>query len=112
MLALAFAVMFTLTGLVNGQAQATAADLTGTVTDPNGAVVSGATVRAKNNATGLSRTTTSSSDGSYSLIGLPAGEYEVSAEAGSFKRTVISPVKLTVGQSAELTIKLEIRRLI
>lgn len=108
MLALAFAVMFTLTGLVNGQAQATAADLTGTVTDPNGAVVSGATVRAKNNATGLSRTTTSSSDGSYSLIGLPAGEYEVSAEAGSFKRTVISPVKLTVGQSAELTIKLEI----
>ena len=88
------------------QTEATAADLTGTITDPNGAVVAGATVTAKNAAIGISRTVTSNGDGTYQFIGLPPGEYEVAAEAASFKKVVISPVKLTVGQSADLTIKL------
>lgn len=90
------------------QAQATAADLYGTVVDPNDAVVAGATVTANSSATGISRTTTSGDDGAYTFIGLPPGEYEISAEAPTFKKVVISPVRLTVGQSAELRIKLEI----
>lgn len=90
------------------QAQATAADLTGTVVDPNGAVVSGATVTAKNIATGIERTTTSDEDGVYKLINLPPGEYEVTAEASTFKKVSVSPVRLTVGQSAELKITMEI----
>jgi hypothetical protein len=90
------------------QTQSTAADLAGTVTDPNGAVVGGATVTAKSTATGISRTVTSDPDGSYRLIGLPPGDYEITAEAATFKKVVISPVKLTVGQSAELGIRLEI----
>jgi hypothetical protein len=90
------------------QAQATAADLTGTVVDPNGAVVPGATVTAKNLSTGITRSVTANDQGEYQLIGLSPGEYEVSAEAASFKKTVISPVKLTVGQSAELAVKLEV----
>lgn len=90
------------------QAQATAADLVGTVTDPNGAVVAGATVTAKSNATGISRTVTSGADGSYKIIGLPPGDYEITTEAPTFKKVVISPVKLTVGQRAELGIKMEI----
>ena len=90
------------------QTQSTAADLAGTVTDPNGAVVGGATVTAKSTATGISRTVTSGPDGSYQLIGLPPGDYEITAEAATFKKVVISPVKLTVGQAAELGIKLEI----
>jgi hypothetical protein len=91
-----------------GQAQASAADLSGTVVDPNGAVVAGATVTAKNLATGISRTVTANDAGEYKLIGLPPGEYEVTSEGTGFKKTVISPVKLTVGQSAELAVKLEI----
>lgn len=90
------------------QAQATAADLSGTVLDPNGAVIPGATVTARNLSTGVSRTTTTGSDGTYRLIALPPGEYEVSAEADTFKRVAISPVRLTVGQSAELRINMEI----
>lgn len=90
------------------QAQVSTADLGGTVTDPNGAVVVGATVTAKNSATGFSRTVTANDGGEYQIIGLPPGDYEVSAEAANFKKTVISPVKLTVGQSAQLAIKLEI----
>jgi len=91
-----------------GQAQSTAADLSGTVTDPNGAVVAGASVTAKSLTTGAKRTVTSSSDGAYQFIGLPADDYEITAEASTFKKSVISPVKLTVGQSADLTVKLEI----
>lgn len=90
------------------QAQANAADLSGTVVDPTGAVVSGATIHAKVVGTGISRTVTADSQGNYQLIGLPPGEYEITAEAATFKKVVISGVRLTVGQSADLTIKLEI----
>jgi len=90
------------------QSQAAAADLSGTVTDPNGAFVSGATVQADGIGTGISRTVTTNEDGVFQLIGLPPGQYAISAEAASFKKIVISPVRLTVGQSAELTIKLEL----
>ncbi len=91
-----------------GQSQAAAADLSGTVVDPTGAVVAGATVHAKSMTNGITRTVTANSEGNYQFIGLPPGDYEVSADAATFKKVVISPVKLTVGQSADLTIKLEL----
>lgn len=90
------------------QAQATAADLSGTVVDPSGAVVAGATVSAKNLSTNVGRTVVSGPDGDYQFIGLPPGEYEITAQAATFKKVVISPIKLTVGQSADLQIKLEV----
>jgi Carboxypeptidase regulatory-like domain/TonB dependent receptor len=90
------------------QSQANAADLTGKVVDPNGANVPGATVTAKNSATGISRTVTTDADGEYQIIALPPGNYEVTAEAKTFKKIKISPVTLTVGQSASLEIKLEV----
>jgi hypothetical protein len=93
---------------VIAQSQANAADLTGTVVDPSGAVVAGATVTARNTGTGIERTTTSGDDGTYSLIGLPPGEYDVTAEAATFKRVSITGVRLTVGQAAELRISMEI----
>jgi hypothetical protein len=92
----------------SGQAQANAADLTGTVTDPNGAVVPGATVTARNLSTNVTRSTVTNDSGVYRLIALPPGEYEVSAEAATFRRVEISPVRLTVGQSADLGISMEV----
>ena len=90
------------------QAATSASDLSGIVSDPNGAVVAGATVTARNSATGFSRNVTTGSDGTYTFIGLPPGNYEVTAEAPTFKKTVISPVALTVGLVAQLPIKMEI----
>ena len=92
----------------SAQSQAAAADLAGNVVDSAGASVSGATVQVKGIGTGISRTVSTNDDGNYQIIGLPPGDYEVTAEASNFKKIVISPVKLTVGQSAELTIKLEV----
>jgi hypothetical protein len=94
--------------LASAQSQSSAADLTGTVVDPNGAVVAGATITARNKATGIERTATSSDDGSYRLIGLPPGEYDVTSEAATFKKVSITGVRLTVGQAAELRISMEI----
>lgn len=101
-------IMIFSTAAIFAQAQVSTADLTGTVVDPNGAVVSGATVTARSSATGITRTVTANDSGEYSIIGLPPGDYEVTAEAATFKKTVISPVKLTVGQAAALEIKLEL----
>ncbi|MGI8555341.1 MAG: TonB-dependent receptor domain-containing protein, partial [Pyrinomonadaceae bacterium] len=90
------------------QAQVSSADLSGTILDQTDAVVAGATVTAKNSSTGISRTVTANDSGEYKILGLPPGNYEITAEAKSFKKNVISPIKLTVGQRAELPIKLEI----
>ena len=57
----------------------TSGALSGTVRDASGATVSGATVTITSQATGTSRTLTSSSSGGYRATGLPAGRYDVSA---------------------------------
>ncbi|MGE3465904.1 MAG: TonB-dependent receptor [Pyrinomonadaceae bacterium] len=107
-IAVLLAAMTVLAGSALTQSQATAADLSGTVTDPTGAVVAGATIIAKGVGTGISRTSTSDSAGGFQFIGLPPGTYELTAEAPTFKKSVLSGVKLTVGQTAELTIQLEV----
>lgn len=90
------------------QAQSSAADLRGVVRDPQGASVVGATVTARNKATNASRTVTTTDDGSYQIVNLIPGDYEVTVEAGGFKRAVIPSVVLTVGQRADLDVPLEI----
>jgi hypothetical protein len=100
------AILFSVSGFA--QSQSNAADLSGTVVDPSGAVVAGATVTARGTNTGFTRTAVSDSQGGYSLIALPPGSYDVTAEAATFKRVVISGIRLTVGQAAELTIRMEV----
>jgi hypothetical protein len=94
-----------------GQAQSNAADLQGTVKDSTGALVANASVTARNPATNISRTTTSNDEGFYRLINLPPGDYEVTVEAPTFKKTVLPKVTVTVGQAAEVNITLELGQL-
>jgi hypothetical protein len=68
----------------------------GTVTDPQGAVVSGAKVTVKNVNTGLVRDTTTSADGSYSLPELPTGTYSVTVSQGGFQTSVTNEVPVAV----------------
>ena len=87
-------------------------DLTGTVTDPSGAVVPNATVVLKNNATGATHTTTTTSSGAYRFSLLPPGSYTVSASAQGFSKAeemtsvnvgqaTVANVKLAVGSSSQ-----------
>src|SRR5215831_10704534 len=73
-------------------------DLTGTVTDPSGAVVPGATVTLKSDSTGATRTTTSNSNGSYRFSLLQPGNYTVTAEASGFSKAQ-STASIAAGQA-------------
>ena len=59
------------------QARLTGADLQGTIRDESGAVVPGATVRATDLATNVSRTAVSDGKGSYYVGALPPGTYRI-----------------------------------
>src|SRR5437867_2914135 len=68
----------------------------GTVTDPQGAVVAGATVNVRNVNTGLERSTATSVDGSYSVPELPIGTYSVTATQSGFQTSVTKNVVVDV----------------
>jgi hypothetical protein len=95
-------------GAAMSQAQSNAADLQGTVRDPQGAVVAGATVTARNTATNGLRDAMTNDDGFYKIVSLSPGEYEVTVKAPNYKTAVIQSVRLTVGQTANQDIPLEV----
>src|SRR5438034_3074565 len=78
----------------------------GTVTDPQGAVVSGAKVTVRNVNTGLERTTQTSADGSYSVPELPVGTYNVSVNQSGFQTSSITAVALEVAAEKRVDIAL------
>lgn len=82
----------TLTALVQAQY---GASLQGTVTDKSGAVVASAAVTITNQATGVSRSTTTGDSGFYHIAGLPPGKYTVAVEAPSFKKSSTPDVVVT-----------------
>ncbi len=84
------------------------ATLRGTVTDPQGAVLSGATVTATNPATGLTKTTKTGPEGSYQIPALPPGAYSVTFESQGFGKTVVKGVQLSVGQSVSYDVHLKL----
>lgn len=81
------AVAFALFAIPNAFAQSTGG-LTGTVSDINGAVIQGASVTVKNNATSFSRTAVTNDEGRWSLTLLPVGTYDISYEKEGFKKSV------------------------
>jgi hypothetical protein len=82
-------------------------DLTGTVTDPSGAVVSGATVNIKSDATGATRTTTTNSNGAYRFSLLQPGSYTVTATASGFSKAQ-SMATVAIGQATIADVKLAV----
>src|SRR5258706_1040524 len=90
------------------QAQSNGGDLQGSVRDPKGAVVAGATVTAQNKATNSAREATTNDDGFYKITNLSPGEYEVTVKAQNYKTALLPSVKLTVGQTANQDIPLEV----
>ena len=92
------------TALVFGQA--TTATLSGTISDPQGAVIPSATVTIKDTDTGQQRQVQTSESGYYRAAGLSPGNYEVRVERQGFRAEVRSGVKLTVAEDATLDIGL------
>lgn len=88
--------------------QATSGEITGRVLDSDGAGVPGATVTAKNDGTGLSRTAVTGDTGDYILTLLPPGMYTVSAELSGFKTAVRPSIEVNVGTRLTLGFQLEV----
>lgn len=88
------------------QAQ-TKGSLSGTVTDPAGAVVPGANVELKNNANGAARAVTTGNNGSFQFTDIEPGTYTVTVEGNGFKRAVASNVVVNTSLTAQVTIALE-----
>src|SRR4029079_13860471 len=82
--ALALACAFTLFAYAPTSAQTDAGRIAGTVRDPNGAVVAGATVVAKHERTGGESTATTDAEGLYQIPGLRASNYTVTVTAPNF----------------------------
>jgi len=103
---LTFVVLMLLAGTVWAQGTA---EIAGLVTDPSGAVVSGATVTLTNSATGEKRTTVTSSTGNYRFPSLPVvGTYAVSVSPKGFKSSRIQGIVVSVGVTATADLKLEL----
>jgi hypothetical protein len=93
-------------------AQLTSGNIAGSVYDPSGATIPGAQVVAKNTATGVESTTSTTSAGEYRFVNLPVGIYDLAVTSSGFIKseikgvnvqlnaTVTSNVKLSVGQAA------------
>ncbi|MBZ5548109.1 MAG: carboxypeptidase regulatory-like domain-containing protein [Acidobacteriia bacterium] len=79
----------------------------GTVTDPTGLLVAGATVKARNAGTGLERTTTTSGDGSYSIPELPIGSYTVTISQTGFQTSVTTNVEVNVATERRVDAQLK-----
>src|SRR6201999_4559060 len=78
-------------------AQVSTGDVTGRVLDPQGNAVVGATVTAKNNATGLTRTATTNDAAEDTLAQLPPGPYDFTVEAQGFSRALQKAFDVSVG---------------
>ncbi len=79
----------------------------GSVTDPSGAVVAGATVKVKNLGTGLERTTVTSADGSYRVPELPIGSYSVTVLQAGFETAVTNNVEVNVATERHVDAQLK-----
>src|SRR5919202_6126950 len=93
-------------GTAPAQSQASTGQITGTVTDPNGAAVANASVTVTNNETGFTRTATASEEGIYTIVLLPPGTYKLVAKAANFADTTIDNVVVNVGRVVEVKISL------
>jgi carboxypeptidase family protein len=92
--------------LTEGAAQTNTGEIQGTVKDPLGGVLSGATVVIVHVASGLRVERTSDDNGRFSAPALPVGEYTVTVTLEGFKVATRSELVLQVGQRLDLPITL------
>ena len=91
-----------------GWAQEVTGSIVGTVLDPNGAAVAGATITAKDLDRGTILTTTTNDEGAFNISGVPVGRYEVKVAAKGFTSAANPAFRLTLNQTARLNFQLRV----
>lgn len=107
-----FIALFLLGFAASAQTTVSTGSIQGTLTDPSGAAIGGATVKITNKGTGQTLSINSNSDGIYNSGGLLPGDYEVRVEAQGFSAAVLNlavevgrtgngNIRLTIGQASQ-----------
>jgi hypothetical protein len=86
----------------------TTGSITGTVKDPSGAAVAGASVVVTSPERGITRQMATNSTGEYNQSALPAGSYDIIVTATGFKKYQAKGVKLDVAEKARVDVALEV----
>jgi hypothetical protein len=89
-------------------AQQGSAELRGRLFDNTGGALPGGTIMVRNQASGVYRQTTSTSDGAYFMTGLIPGVYELTAEMQGFRKYARKDLRLEVGKTATVDVRLEV----
>ena len=89
-------------------AQSDRGAITGTISDPAGAVVAAAAIEAKNAATGAVYPAASSTTGNYTIGQLPAGTYELTVTVAGFKKFVRTGLTVEVAGTLRIDATLEV----
>src|SRR3984957_13933128 len=82
--------------------------ITGTISDPQGAVLPAVHVTVTNIATQVARDTTTGHDGVYQVLALPIGNYKVTAEHEGFRTVLSDQYKLLINQTLRVDIRMEV----
>jgi len=90
------------------QSSVTTGQIFGTAKDPNGAVMPGVGIQAKNVDTGFARSAVTDTSGYYRLDLLPSGTYDVRSDLGGFKSEIRRGVVVTLGSSVQVNFALQI----
>jgi hypothetical protein len=89
-------------------AQSERGAITGTITDSSGAVIPGAEITVTNVDTNVPNSTTSTGTGTYRVINLPPGNYNVKCGKEGFKQTSIESVRVAVSATVNVDVALEV----
>src|SRR5436190_6265592 len=103
------AIVFSLiTALARMGAQTTTGSIVGTVSDPSGAVISGANITVANIDTGIAVKAMTDSTGNYVVTPLAVGRYSVTVEAAGFKKSVRTDITVNVQDRVRVDVPLEV----
>src|SRR5690349_3843462 len=91
---------FLIFGTLNLLGQSDRGSISGTITDPTGAVIPGAKVVVTNPSTNATLNTSSSESGDYTAPNLPVGVYAVRVQREGFKPALLSNVNVNAGLNA------------
>ena len=90
------------------RAQPGSAEIRGRVTDSSGGALPGVSVTVRNQASGVFRQGVSTPDGTYFLAGVVPGQYEVTAELSGFRKYTRKDIRLEVGKTSTVDLRLEV----
>jgi hypothetical protein len=95
-------------GAARAQGVGASGEIKGTVTDPSGAVIPGASIVAEDSERGIHRTATSDASGEYQFLELPPAAYTLTAEVSGFQKQAQTGATVTIGATTVIDFQMRV----